>query len=344
MEDFNVKQEQEQNFLAILPNDTAEASNKKTKFRLGISSKQFEVVEVYGSYNVCSKCNKFFQGDKSLCKSCRNERDRNYRINRGKHFCDFCCVKVQRFYDHFLRFAQECLICHEKNKCKVAKEKHYDGHRNSLGEFNCTHLECTKTYKTCSQLQFHVGQYHQDASRRTCKICSKTLTTASGMKLHIKQVHQGSKSLKRFSCDLCPVRARSKGNLKIHMETHKQNPDKRFTCDKCDSKFTYKSSVQSHLKGSFKKCWFCDEKFRCKKLLDEHLIEKHANEKNVWQCKTCCKVFKSKNELKVHQNLTRHGKFASVKPEDIVECSLCSKLFKNKFYLTIHMKRIHGMG
>lgn len=341
-----IKQEQEQNFLVVLPDNKALTINK-TKLDLKILKDQFEVVEVFGTYEKCERCNKFFQGDGLLCKTCEPLKSKSYTKTREGFYCGECCVTVRHFIDHFFRQPHLCLLCREKIYCKAIKEKHYDGHRNNSGWFNCVEVKCTKIYETWKQLRDHFNKslHYNTKNAKTCKICSKTFSTLSIMRKHFREVHQGLRAEYRHQCDLCPVKTQCKSKMAVHMKVHKENPENQFSCDKCGAKYNRKSHIQFHLQTKLKKCSFCDAKFRCKKLLLEHQNSEHRDEA-IWQCETCSRIFQSKIYLDNHQKYVGHGrKFEenSKKSQNEAKCSICSFVSKNKFNLAIHMNRRHNV-
>lgn len=122
-------------------------------------------------------------------------------------------------------------------------------------------------------LDLSVDAYSMNTSLNAvhpCPVCGKCFTRKRAIRTHMV-VHTDERS---FHCNLCPYKARRRGDLNIHMDKSHQkqrphscsicfrsfgfrtnlkrhlqthNDEKPFKCDRCNTRFKYKSSVTKHL-------------------------------------------------------------------------------------------------
>jgi hypothetical protein len=114
---------------------------------------------------------------------------------------------------------------------------------------------------------------HIEETTLTCKVCSKIFTNVFKLKYHDKAAHSGQS----FECDLCPFQASVKHLIQQHMQIHKKFRLKKFPCLKCGFEFVEKKSLNRHLSKKPATCFYCENKFDCKSLLEN---QKHKVKPN----------------------------------------------------------------
>ena len=78
----------------------------------------------------------------------------------------------------------------------------------------------------------------------TCLSCNKTFSSISALNKHKRTIHTDEKP---FSCDICKLKFREKGNLVKHKSVH--SSDKPYRCTVCKKAFRH----------------FFSNSFKCKK-------------------------------------------------------------------------------
>lgn len=59
------------------------------------------------------------------------------------------------------------------------------------------------------------------SSRHRCAYCGKLLGSDSALQIHIRS-HTGEKP---FTCEVCKSSFSTRGNLKVHFQRHRENPE-----------------------------------------------------------------------------------------------------------------------
>ncbi|XP_060535624.1 zinc finger protein 814-like [Cylas formicarius] len=102
-----------------------------------------------------------------------------------------------------------------------------------------------------------------------------------------------------------------------------------FPCNHCHKGFRYKHNLTHHQRYKCNKppqfcCMFCEKRFTSKGYLKIHVSQKHT------QCEKCLKIYKYKQNLKIHQktNCTRRASFI---------CAVCGRRFSSQGFLRRHM-------
>lgn len=65
------------------------------------------------------------------------------------------------------------------------------------------------------------GKSDDPSSRHRCGYCGKLLGSDSALQIHIRS-HTGEKP---FTCEVCKSSFSTRGNLKVHFQRHKENPE-----------------------------------------------------------------------------------------------------------------------
>lgn len=113
------------------------------------------------------------------------------------------------------------------------------------------------------------------------------------------------------------------------------------TCTLCDEPtftamiYFYAHMRQKHPAHKRFSCDICGSKFKQKKVLANHMKERHSKFGKKHQCHYCAKLFFSGRELKAHESLHANARSHV--------CKLCGKSFNQKTILNMHMKsKIHN--
>ena len=51
---------------------------------------------------------------------------------------------------------------------------------------------------------------------------------------------------RNFECDVCGMRLKTKGILRVHKKIHSTNPDDFLNCDECDRQFKTRNQLTNH--------------------------------------------------------------------------------------------------
>ncbi|XP_055838246.1 gastrula zinc finger protein XlCGF26.1 [Episyrphus balteatus] len=257
------------------------------------------------------------QGDVNVVIENLFEEKQNYfkvrnpkAVNNGAHSkinycigCDFKCYKVQEMVDHMTTcsvsnltcclcevgfFSNKdfdehlrkhvdskpffCFECDSRFLTKTALNVHHPKHSIET-PYVCPH--CSKGFKWKQGLTSHL-QIHKKEKEMLCDVCGYSTTHMKALKSH-KLTHTGE----LFKCTYpdCTHTTNRKENLKIHMDTHKQ--ERPFVCEVCGYKFSQNKNLKRHaLKHAENtkrhKCQLCDFDTHRSDKLKEHVQRIHT--------------------------------------------------------------------
>ena len=203
-----------------------------------------------------------------------------------------------------------------KQHIKVVHEK--------IKQYLCT--QCGKCFVTTSQLNFHVKKVHEkdlnEVKISICKICQKEFESKHELNNHKLVVHEG---IKPIICPEYPMGFARRINLIQHIRfVHtEKNLTRKFDCEKCGSKFRTKGVLKTHIMNVHENqglrpyaCPHCEKAYWRKDIRDNHLKVVHkismatnelyrkrltvASESIERSCPTCSKTLKNKYFLKKH--------------------------------------------
>ena len=104
-------------------------------------------------------------------------------------------------------------------------------------------LKCPKRFKRKADLSIH-EQTHNPTLSYSCEHCGKAFNQKRGLKTHI-QTHLSYMD-KPHQCQFCSMRFVRKQTLDNHMSTHQDT--KKFGCDVCGVRVKTKDALRAHRK------------------------------------------------------------------------------------------------
>lgn len=249
--------------------------------------------------------------------------------------CDFKCYRVQEMMNHMRNCEASHLTC---SLCEVGflSWREYDSHlkhhdANVKKPFFC--LECGIRFMTRAALLLHHPK-HSKETPHLCPHCGKGFKWKQGLSSHL-QVHNAEK---RMLCDVCGYstthmkalkshklrhagafykcphpgchhQANRKENLKLHIETHKQ--ERPFVCEICGCKFSLSKNLKRH-------------------------AMKHSSENiNKYKCQLCAFSSHRSDKLKEHVQRVHTEKAMQLELPEIVENAFESKTDLDEFTLPL---------
>ncbi|XP_037808039.1 zinc finger and BTB domain-containing protein 24 isoform X2 [Lucilia sericata] len=238
-----------------LKNPRSSSSNSKINYCLACDFKCYRVHEMIthmrnceASHLTCSLCEVGFLSW------------REYDFHLRRHDAD---VKKPFF----------CLECGIRFMTKAALTLHHPKHSKETPHL-CPH--CGKGFKWKQGLSTHL-QVHNAEKRMLCDVCGYSTTHMKALKSH-KLRH----AAEFFKCPHpgCHHQANRKENLKLHIETHKQ--ERPFVCEICGCKFSLSKNLKRHaMKHSSDniskfKCQLCSFSSHRSDKLKEHVQRVHT--------------------------------------------------------------------
>ena len=127
--------------------------------------------------------------------------------------------------------------------------------------------------------------------------------------------------------------------MKFHVKTHISN-EKTFECETCERKFDEKSSLKRHisivhLNVKPYSCEICQKSYTLKHALKVH---KELHEGQVYPCKQCSTICKTKTYLRMHVQKAHNSKVEKGR----LTCKICQKLLSSdslrRHNLLVHSK------
>ncbi|XP_071488372.1 histone H4 transcription factor-like [Diadema antillarum] len=204
--------------------------------------------------------------------------------SKGVYACQWtdCHSKTKNIYK-----LREHLRCHSQEKrfgCSQCgglfsnRTKFFDHIRRQgiLDEpnYQCSH--CSKVFASERLLRDHMRHH---VNHYKCPFCDMTCPAPSVLKKHIQWRHSTDRP---FSCELCPHRAKTRTDMRRHLESH--NAEDAYQCDVEDCQFVTKSlsALRAHFRLRHAEmetqrymCHVCDKKFARGNNLTKHLKDKH---------------------------------------------------------------------
>lgn len=141
-----------------------------------------------------------------------------------------------------------------------------------------------------------------------------------------------NRGIERFCCPICGKRISTKGNLKVHLDTHR--PKGKYGCDICGRIFKTQCNLLRHKEyhqGVQFTCMVCGRVYPTNSTLRAHSIT--HSDLRPHKCPLCDKTFKRNQDLKFHIN-----QHTGARP---YQCPYCPKAFASSGNCFSHRKRMH---
>lgn len=339
--------------------------------------------------SLCDECMKLIETYDELHSKAMQVQEKILRLMNGSHVETVVIktedIKLEDCVGEDQEWAHGELFDHEENltDSDVLADVLIDEARKIYCEL------CNDSYDDTKSLKHHITSVHRTFDGFACSFCQKTFICKSHLRDHV----YGHSEFKKEICEVCSARFRTKSKLKRHSRMHSST--KEFSCPICFKEFTQKYNVNAHMKGvhadayrSMKEettsadkpkdeinerfdygslqvgdeilCDLCDESFKCKESLDEHLKSLHWK-RTALICTICSKPFADNPSLKRHlfthselkkevcqvcsarfhtkSKLKRHARMHATTKE--FSCPICLKEFTQKYNVNAHMKAVH---
>ena len=348
-----------------------------TKGQLHDHIKTHEQHKVKEPYNVesanfsCPKCEYKTYSNSGLKQHIANSHRENHPFKCGQ--CNYSCKleRELRYHvktKHTDKLLYSCDICGKHFKYKE-NIKHHLKQQHSGIEFKCD--LCDHKSKSKSQLQSHVNSIHTKEIKYTCSLCSYVSYSKGPLKNHVVNMHNDSEDQRKFQCDQCLFKAKTKEKLQDHKD--RVHVDiKAFKCELCDYSAKVPKDIKSHKKIHHSEnvkthqCTVCEYTSAWHANVRRHFKTTHEKLKE-HKCDICGQTFTVKNALQKHQ-FTLHGiddvpkyhcsekdcnyetihanvlkNHVIAKHETITQtCKICSAVLKNSITLKLHMTKMHS--
>ena len=340
--------------------------HSRTKIPKGIIHEKLKPIE--DGRIECLDCKKIFSS-KETAKSHYKKLHHDERFTCGvctKGFAVERCMKKHMKASHML-----------PRMVKNGESEDYEWKivETTDGRINC--FDCDNTFSSFRTAKAHHKDVHMsDHNAFKCEVCLKHFRNKRGLDSHVQNMHTADKNDNNFLCKVCSEEFSVKYALKNHIaEVHilpeelisenlkpMKNSHVKLKCTDCNTTFSSKEGARSHYKrlhvartdGSIFICKLCNEEFKMKYFLKNHLQEIHGRTKipkeiiceklkpiedGRMKCLDCNKAFSTKESAREHYkkvHVTDHNDLKFV-------CKVRNKGFAVEQYMRRHMKEIHSV-
>ena len=160
--------------------------------------------------------------------------------------------------------------------------------------------KCKMRFKTRREQNTH---YHERHDTIMCSKCDKLFTNPASLSVHMYDHMEP-----RFSCETCNKVFHFQGQLKQHKILHRKEGRGTFQCMsfKCGKWFVRKGDLVVHLESHKKKDWncpHCDHVTTCEKYLKTHVKSRHKTDEAdyPYKCAVCNRRFLYRTQLSRHK-------------------------------------------
>lgn len=263
----------------------------------------------------------------------RNRETMNDHLHASHNNLTFKCLKCgkifnsRKYFNFHLRKKHKTIGPDEKFEDFISKQKHLIAEVIALSKQNpLWYLKMS-----IEEILERTPNINKINSIYKCIICNKFNSfNRQTLKTHIKLRHLTTG--KKFQCDYCGKKFKSKDTLRLHIFVHTD----KFKCPKCnlrkENAFALKNHILTHGPSQSFKCVECNKIFKTAHSLRTHQIRKAAPK--IFKCTAdgCKMMFKTNNKLSIH--MITHQKKRNFK------CTFyrCTSTFKRKDHLQTHLK------
>ena len=166
-------------------------------------------------------------------------------------------------------------------------------------KFKCP--KCGKRTKTRKQQNQHYKDRHDPIM---CSNCDKVFNNPASLSVHMYNHMEH-----RFKCDNCEQGFHFAGQLTQHKAVHRKEGKGTFQCmtSNCGKWFIRKGDLVVHIETHKKKEWkcpHCDHVTTCEKYLKTHIKSRHETEENdyPYKCAVCNRRFLYRQQLARHKD------------------------------------------
>ena len=166
-------------------------------------------------------------------------------------------------------------------------------------KFKCP--KCGKRTKTRKQQNQHYKDSHDPIM---CSNCDKVFNNPASLSIHMYDHMEH-----RFKCDICEQGFYFAGQLTQHKAVHRKEGKGTFQCmtSNCGKWFIRKGDLVVHIETHKKKEWkcpHCDHITTCEKYLKTHIKSRHETEENdyPYKCVVCNRRFLYRQQLARHKD------------------------------------------
>ena len=166
-------------------------------------------------------------------------------------------------------------------------------------KFKCP--KCSKRTKTRKQQNQHYKDSHDPIM---CSNCDKVFNNPASLSVHMYDHMEH-----RFKCDNCEQGFHFAGQLTQHKAVHRKEGKGTFQCmtSNCGKWFIRKGDLVVHIETHKKKEWkcpHCDHITTCEKYLKTHIKSRHETDENdyPYKCVVCNRRFLYRQQLARHKD------------------------------------------
>ncbi|VEN53006.1 unnamed protein product [Callosobruchus maculatus] len=244
-------------------------------------------------------------------------------------------------------------MCTGKINLKIGSGRRKLVHRRQRPSYSflCTH--CNVAFTRKDTFHDHIIKKHKEfvalvtSKIHECIHCKYKTARKNKLAKHMLK----HATLTFSICEYCNASYKRKETLDDHIIRH--HPEiktsikrKLHECPQCDYKTTRKYSLTMHMlvhpgtKSELGTCKYCNESFKGKTSLDNHIIKSHPDfitsiKRKIHECKECNYKTTRKNALDRH-TLTHSGAASK-----ILVCEHCNATFKREETLDNHIFKNH---
>nr|CAI5868652.1 unnamed protein product [Callosobruchus analis] len=289
------------------------------------------------------------------------------------------CTDLKRHSMKHAETPDKCTHCDRTFKTKSLLDNHLiKKHPNFVSSVTNKIHKCTMcSYETTISTNLRSHLLIHAKTPAICRPCNAIFKRQTTLDEHILRTHPNSISSvtsKLHECTQCAFKTTARGRLKKHLLKHSET---KITCPHCKAKFrrrtlldnhvikkhpnfvssvtskiykctkcAFETTINTHLKRHSLKhtetrpaCTHCDQTFKRKYLLDNHVLKKHPNVissaiNKIYKCTEC------NYETTISASLRRHMKVHS-KTLPNLTCVQCNTTFKRKIFLDDHIVKKH---
>lgn len=237
-------------------------------------------------------------------------------------FLEIIEIKIES--GNFNHFSAESEVCDSCGEC-------FDSMVNLVNHLEQSHVEEMLDCPQCGEmlpgscLRKHIDSTHVPTSASAdfiydCDVCKKDFVSSLALKRHKKKEHT-EESLKT-DCTECSAAVT---DMNTHMKSHEE---KKFCCEHCSKRYRTKFDLKTHMNSVHLKVFStCPHCGRQTANLNKHIYGNHTNE---FPCNICGKRFARQTQLNYHIKAHDRGTIIEKAAPDIQKER---KRLANKKYL-----------